>query len=109
MANTYNKLADYIIKLLHRIDIFHPHQLTMENIYPRLGLTVYHIPHDSMAIDGILFLDNRKGDAYVREWLEQYVKDKLRPNTYKTYRTALEKRTYQPNQPGGSTMSAIKL
>jgi len=28
--------------------------------------------------------------TYVREWLEQYVKDKLRPNTYKTYRTALE-------------------
>lgn len=28
--------------------------------------------------------------TYTREWLAQYVKDKLRPNTYKTYRTALE-------------------
>ncbi|ANU13501.1 phage-like element PBSX protein [Planococcus halocryophilus Or1] len=64
MANTYNNLEDYITKLLHRIDIFHPHQLTMENIYPRLGLTVYHIPQDSMAIEGIIFLDNRKTDAY---------------------------------------------
>lgn len=28
--------------------------------------------------------------TYARDWLEQYVKDKLRPNTYKTYKTVIE-------------------
>jgi integrase len=27
---------------------------------------------------------------YMRAWLNQYIKDKLKPNTYKTYRTVLE-------------------
>ena len=62
MANTYNNLEDYIMKLLNRIDIFHPHQLTIENVYPRLGLSIYYIPHDSMAIAGSLVLDNRKNE-----------------------------------------------
>ena len=60
MANTYNNLEEYITQLLNRIGIFHPHELSIENIYPRLGLTVYYIPHDSMAIAGNLFLDNRE-------------------------------------------------
>lgn len=63
MANTYNNLEEYITQLLNRIDIYHPHQLSIENIYPRLDLTMYYIPHNSMAIASNLFLDNRKNDA----------------------------------------------
>lgn len=62
MVNTYNNLEEYIKQLLKRIGIFQPHQLSIKNIYPRLNLSVYYIPHDSMAIDSILFLDNRKSD-----------------------------------------------
>ncbi|MBD8013844.1 ImmA/IrrE family metallo-endopeptidase [Planococcus wigleyi] len=62
MNNTYNNLEEYIAQLLNRIDIFHPHELSIGNIYPRLGLTVHYIPHDSMAIAGNLFLDNRKNE-----------------------------------------------
>ncbi|MGE6368344.1 ImmA/IrrE family metallo-endopeptidase [Planococcus kocurii] len=63
MANTYNNLEDYVMNLLSRINIYYPYQLTIETIYPRLGLSVYYLPQDSMAIADNLFLDNRMSDA----------------------------------------------
>lgn len=51
------------MQMLNRIDIYHPAQLSIENIYPRLGLAIYYIPHNSMAIADNLFLDNRQCDA----------------------------------------------
>lgn len=43
---------------------------------------------------------------YVREWLDKYVKDKLRPNTYKTYKNALENHAIPYF--GGMNLSEIK-
>lgn len=62
MANTYNNLEEYILQLLNRISIFHPHQLNIENIYPRLGLSLHLIPYDSMYVAGNVFLDSRKSE-----------------------------------------------
>ncbi|ANU28410.1 ImmA/IrrE family metallo-endopeptidase [Planococcus versutus] len=63
MGNTYNSIEEYIRQLINSIGIYHPHQLNIENIYPRLKLSIFYIPHESMAIGGNLFLDNRKSDA----------------------------------------------
>lgn len=63
MGNTYNNLEEYIQKLLTSIGIYHPHQLNIETIYPRLGLCVYYFPHEAMVIEKNIFLDNRKGEA----------------------------------------------
>lgn len=66
MANTYNHLEEYILQLLNRIGIYHPHQLNIENIYSRMGLVIHYIPHDAMFIAGNLFLDSRKNSA--QQW-----------------------------------------
>lgn len=63
MANTYNHLEEYVMQLLNRIDIYHPHQLNVENIYPRLRLSIHYIPHDAMFVAGNMFLDSRKSEA----------------------------------------------
>lgn len=60
MPNTYNNLEEYVLHLLNRIDIYHPHQLNIETVHSRLGLAVHYIPHDAMFVDGHLFLDSRK-------------------------------------------------
>lgn len=60
MVNTYNNLEGYIQKLLTSIGIYHPIQLNIETIYPRLGLCVYYLPQESMVIEKNIFLDNRK-------------------------------------------------
>lgn len=54
---------EYVRDFLRRIDVHHPHQLHIENLYTRLGMELYYIPHGSMLVDGIVFLDNRKSDA----------------------------------------------
>ncbi|WP_416144952.1 ImmA/IrrE family metallo-endopeptidase [Planococcus koreensis] len=58
MANTYNNLEGYIQKLLHRIDIYHPHQLNIENVYSRLGMEVHYLEQDAMFVFGRIFLDS---------------------------------------------------
>lgn len=58
--NRYNHLEEYVCQFLGLIDIYSPHQLNLENVYARLGLQLFYIPHNSMAIDGAVFLDNRK-------------------------------------------------
>lgn len=66
MANTYNNLEEYILQLLNRMDIYHPHQLNIENVYPRLGLRVHYIPYGSLCVEGNIFLDSRKKES--RQW-----------------------------------------
>lgn len=63
MPNTYNNLEEYIQKLLHRIDIYHPLQLNIENVYARLGIEVHYIEQDAMFVFGKIFLDNRTSEA----------------------------------------------
>ncbi len=60
MGPKYSNLEEYIMKYLKNIDIYHPHQLNIENIYPRIGFCVHYIPHNSMFIAGNMFLDQRK-------------------------------------------------
>lgn len=66
MATTYNNLEEYIMKLLNRIEIFHPCQLSIEKFCLKLNLSIYYIPHNSMAITGNIFLDNR--DTEIVQW-----------------------------------------
>ena len=66
MVNTYNNLEEYIAQLLNRIDIYHPHQLSIESIYPRLGLTLSYIPYDAMFVNAHMFLDSRQSSE--KQW-----------------------------------------
>lgn len=61
--NTYNNLEEYILLLLNRLDILHPHQLNIDSISQRLGMNTHYIPYESMYIDGTFFLDSRKDDS----------------------------------------------
>lgn len=60
---TYNNLEEYIVQLLDRISIYDFNQLNVETIFTRMGIAVHYIPHGSMYIDGIIFLDSRKNSA----------------------------------------------
>lgn len=63
MANTYNNLEEYVRQLLHRINIYHPHQLNIEDVYSRLGLEVHFLEQDPMFVFGRIFLDSRTSNA----------------------------------------------
>lgn len=63
MTDSYNNLEEYVLRLFNLIDIYHPPQLTIENIYQRLGLAVHYLPYDAMFVAGNLFLDSRRNDA----------------------------------------------
>lgn len=63
MLVVYNNVEQYVMQLLNRIDIYHPHQLNAEEITSRLGLTVAYLHFKSACIDGHIFLDSRKDDA----------------------------------------------
>lgn len=62
MKRTYNHLEEYIRRLLQGIDIYHPHQLNIENVSTRLGLSVHYLGIDSMFLAGHIFLDSRKAE-----------------------------------------------
>ena len=66
MKRPYNHLEEYVRKLLQGIGIYHPHQLNIEVISSRLGLTVHYLAIDSMFISGHIFVDSRKTDA--QQW-----------------------------------------
>lgn len=63
MNYTYNNLEEYIKKLLHHLNIYHPHQLNIETISSRLGLPVQYIPQSAMFVFGNIFLDSTQSDA----------------------------------------------
>lgn len=66
MANTSNNLEEYVKKLLYRIDIYHPHQLNIDNLYARLDIDVHYIDQDPMFVFGKIFLDSRTSEQ--RQW-----------------------------------------
>lgn len=66
MGNTYSNLEEYVLQFLNRIGIYHPHQLNLENIYPRLGFSIHFIPFDSMFVANNIFLDSRKSET--QQW-----------------------------------------
>ncbi|MGI2329701.1 ImmA/IrrE family metallo-endopeptidase [Planococcus sp. YIM B11945] len=68
MSRTYNNLEEYIRQLLHRLSIYHPHQLNTETVSSRLGLVLHYLPYDAMYIAGHIFLDSRKPDN--QRWQE---------------------------------------
>lgn len=63
MLVVYNNVEQYVMQLLQRIDIYHPHQLNAEEIAGRLGLSVAYLQFESACIDGHIFLDSRKDDT----------------------------------------------
>lgn len=68
MRPTYNLLEEYIMKMYHSIDIYHPHQLDMEDIASRLGMTLIHMPVSSFNVEKAIILDVRKKDTEI--WQE---------------------------------------
>ncbi|WP_088005638.1 ImmA/IrrE family metallo-endopeptidase [Indiicoccus explosivorum] len=59
MCYTYGTLEEYITKMLRDIDVFHPHQMNIEVIAPRLGYAVHYYPYGSAYADNVIFLDDR--------------------------------------------------
>ena len=59
MRYSFSHLEDYIYSLYAKIGIYHPHQLNIEDIANRLGMQVFYMPHKSMYINGVFFLDSR--------------------------------------------------
>lgn len=63
MRPTYNMLEDYVMKMYQSIGIYHPHQLDMEDIASRLGMTLIHMPVSSFNVEKTIILDVRKNDT----------------------------------------------
>lgn len=66
MIYTYGHLEDYIDNLLRDIHIYHPWQLTLDNVCHQLHKKVHYIPHTSMCIEGEIFL--REGSTDQQLW-----------------------------------------
>lgn len=56
---TYNWSEEYVNNMYRAIGIHHPHQLDLEDIAARNGLTVFHLPTKAMIIDKAIVLDSR--------------------------------------------------
>lgn len=63
MLVVYNNVEQYVMQLLQRIDIYHPHQLNIEELSSRLGIEVTYLQFESACIDGHIFLNSRKDDT----------------------------------------------
>ena len=66
MPYTYSHLEDYINDLLRKIHIFHPWQLSLNNVAYQLKKEINYLPYPSMCIDGEIFLDERT--SYPKHW-----------------------------------------
>lgn len=63
MSYTTNSTEDYINQLYRAIDIHHPHQLDIEEIASRNGLSVAYLATEAMNIKGTIVLDDRVAAA----------------------------------------------
>ena len=63
MRPTYNLLEEYIMTMYQSIGIYHPHQLDMEDIASRLGMTLIYMPVSSFNVEKAIILDVRKSDT----------------------------------------------
>lgn len=68
MRQTFNLLEEYIVKMYQSIGIYHPHQLDMEDIASRLGITLIYMPVSSFNVEKTIILDVRKKDTEI--WQE---------------------------------------
>lgn len=56
---TYNSSEEYVNNMYRAIGIFYPHQLDLEDIAARNGLTVFYLPTKPMIVDKAIVLDSR--------------------------------------------------
>lgn len=68
MTHTYNLLEEYIKKMYTSIGIYHPHQLDMEIITSRLGMSLVYYDKRSVQAEGVMFIDERI--SKVEQWQE---------------------------------------
>lgn len=66
MKYTNTHLEDYIQKLYHSIDIYHPRQLDIETVSARLGISVDYYPTPSVTFGSNIILDSRL--SYELQW-----------------------------------------
>lgn len=59
MIYTYTHLEDYIQRLYHSVDIYHPRQLDIETIASRLGLSITYAQVPSGTVDSTIIIDER--------------------------------------------------
>ena len=63
MSYTYNWSEEYINNFYRAIDIYHPHQLDIEEIASRNGLSVAYLSTEPMNIKNVIVLDDRTAAA----------------------------------------------
>ncbi|PSL42170.1 uncharacterized protein DUF955 [Planomicrobium soli] len=66
MSYTYNWSEEYVNGMYRSLGIFHPHQLDMETIAARLGLSIICLPTEAMRLDKVIVLDSR--DSNAKQW-----------------------------------------
>lgn len=68
MNYTTNWSEDYVNKMYQAIGVHRPHQLDIETISSKNGLSVIYLPRESINIDEVIFLDERLSNA--EQWEE---------------------------------------
>lgn len=59
MAYPYTLTEDYVNRMYRSIGIFHPHQLNLEKIAARNGISIFYRPAEPMNIGDAIILDSR--------------------------------------------------
>lgn len=63
MRHTYNWSEEYVNNMYRAIGIHHPHQLDLEEVAARNGLSIFYLPTEPMIIRDAVILDNRTSDS----------------------------------------------
>lgn len=60
---TCNSSEEYVNNMYREIGIHHPHQLALEEIAARNGISVFYLPTEPMNIETAIVLDSRNSEA----------------------------------------------
>lgn len=63
MSYTYNWSEQYVNNMCQAIDIYQPHQLSIDALSSRNGISVFYRPCESMNLGAGIILDSRLSDA----------------------------------------------
>lgn len=66
MGKTYIWSEEFVNNMYYGLDIYHPHQLDLEEIAARNGLSVFYRPCEPMQLGDAIILDSRASDS--QQW-----------------------------------------